>query len=146
MATFSRHAVVEWNGELIRGTGRVKAGSAAFTAPVTFPRLGGEVPGHTTPEELLAAAHATCYAIGLRSIIGRYGGHARRVTVTATIKAEKGSRGIRIQSSHLSGVVDGLEGIGPAKLQEIAQAAEDECTITIAVRGSVKISFDVTAL
>lgn len=145
MGTFSRHAVIDWNGDLVRGAGQVRAGSAAFTVPVSFPRLSGEAPGHTTPEETLAAAHAICYAIGLRSIIGRYGGKACHITVTATITAEKGPHGTRIRSSHLSGVVDGLEGIGQATLQEIAQAAEAECTISIAIRGAVKISFDVTA-
>jgi lipoyl-dependent peroxiredoxin len=145
MAIFSRSAVVDWNGELINGRGRVAAGTAAFTLPITFPRLGGEAQGHTTPEEMLAASHAICYAIALRSIIARREGKAGRVNVTATITADKGPRGIRIQSSHLKGIVEGLEGINQAELPEIAQAAEDECTISIAIRGAVKISFDVTS-
>jgi organic hydroperoxide reductase OsmC/OhrA len=66
--------------------------------------------------------------------------------VTATITAEKGPRGIRIQSSHLNGVVEGLEGIERMTLQEIAKAAEDGCTISIAIRGSLAISFDVAAI
>jgi osmotically inducible protein OsmC len=146
MATFSRHAVVDWNGDVMHGTGTVTAGTAAFTVPVTFPRIAGETPGNTTPEEMLAASHAICYAIGLRSVIAQRGGIARRVRVTATITAEKGPQGIRIQSSHLNGVVEGLEGIERMTLQEMAQAAEDGCTISIAIRGSVAISFDVAAI
>ena len=146
MATFSRYAVVDWNGDVLRGSGIVTAGTAAFAVPVTFPRVHGEAPGNTTPEELLAAAHASCYAIGLRSVIAQRGGKAGRVRVTATITAEKGAQGIRIQSSHLQGVVEALEGIDPGKLQEIAQAAEDGCTISIAIRGSVAISFDVATI
>ncbi|MGH9158979.1 MAG: OsmC family protein [Vicinamibacteraceae bacterium] len=111
MASFSRHAVLQWDGDVMDGAGQVTAGSSAFTVPVTFPSTGGEPAARTTPEEMLAASHATCYGIGLRSLIGRRGGRARRVTVTATVTAEKGPRGIRIQSSHLSGVVEELEGI-----------------------------------
>src|SRR5687768_12841950 len=139
MAQFSRSAVVEWNGDVIRGAGVVSADTEAFTVPVTFPRITKEPPGHTTPEELLAASHGTCYGIGLRSVIGQRGGMAQRVIVTATITAEKGAHGIRIRSSHLRGVVEGLEGIAPDQLPEIAQAAEAECTISIAMRGSVAI-------
>ena len=81
MATFSRRAVLEWNGDVMDGAGDVSAGTRAFAVPVTFPSTAGETPGKTTPEELLAASHATCYGIGLRSLIGRRGGRARRVTV-----------------------------------------------------------------
>jgi lipoyl-dependent peroxiredoxin len=146
MARFSRHATVDWNGDVMHGTGTVTAGTAAFTASVTFPRIGGEPPGNTTPEELLAASHATCYAIGLRSVIGQRGGAARRVRVKATIAADKGADGIRVRSSHLHAIVEGLEGIEHAKLQEIAQATEDGCTISVAIRDSVAISFEVTAI
>ena len=121
------------------------AGSRAFDVPVTFPSTAGEPAGKSTPEEMLAASHATCYGIGLRSLIGRRGGRARRVTVTATVTAEKGLRGIRIQSAHLSGVVDALEGIDHAQVQEIAREVEEGCTISIALRGNVTITSEVAA-
>jgi osmotically inducible protein OsmC len=146
MANFSRHGVVDWNGEVLRGAGRVTAGTEAFTVPITFPRLAAEAPGLSTPEELLAASHATCFAIALWSTIGRRGGSAHRISVAATITADKGPHGIRIQSSDLRGVVEGLEGVDPAKLPEIAQAAEQECTISLVIRNAVRISFEVTAI
>jgi osmotically inducible protein OsmC len=145
MATFSRRAVLEWNGDVMDGAGEVTAGTGAFAVPATFPSTAGEAPGKTTPEELLAAAHATCYGIGLRSLIGRHGGRAQRVTVTATITAEKGPRGIRIQSSHLSGDVEALEGIDHAQLHEIARETRERCTISIALEGTVAISYDINA-
>jgi osmotically inducible protein OsmC len=145
MATISRQAVLEWNGDVISGAGQVTAGTDAFAVPVTFPSTAGEPAGKTTPEELLAASHATCYGIGLRSLIGRRGGRARCLTVTATITAEKGSGGIRIQSSHLSGEVESLEGIDPAQLQEIAQETRQRCTISIALEGAVAITYDIVA-
>jgi hypothetical protein len=89
MARFSRRAVLQSDGEVVGGAGHVAADSA-FAVPVAFPSSSGEPPGRTMPEEMLAASHATCYGIGLRSLIGRRGGRARRVTVTATVTAEKG--------------------------------------------------------
>jgi osmotically inducible protein OsmC len=144
MATFSRTAELRWDGTVMDGAGRAKAGSGTFDVPVTFPRTSGEPGGHTTPEELLAASHATCYGIALQSLIGRRGGHARRVIVTATITAEKSSQGIRIQSSHLRGVVEELEAVDEAQLQEIARESAEECTISIALRDNIAISHDVT--
>jgi osmotically inducible protein OsmC len=145
MATFSRHAVLDWTGDVMDGVGQVTAGTGAFAVPATFPSTVGEAAGKTTPEELLAASHATCYGIGLRSLIGRHGGRAQRVTVTATITAEKGPRGIRIQSSHLSGEVESLEGIDQGQLQKIAQETRERCTISIALEGSVAITYDLVA-
>jgi osmotically inducible protein OsmC len=145
MATFSRHAVLEWEGEVMDGGGHVTAGTRAFAVPVTFPSTAGEAPGKTTPEELLAASHATCYGIGLRSLIGRRGGRAQRVSVTATVTAEKGPRGIRVQSSHLTGEVQALEGIDHAQLQEIAQETRKRCTISIALEGTVAVTYEIVA-
>jgi lipoyl-dependent peroxiredoxin len=145
MATFSRRTILEWNRDVLDGAGDVTAGTRAFAVPVTFPSTVGEASGKTTPEELLAASHATCYGIGLRSLIGRRGGRARRVTVTATITAEKGPSGIRVQSSHLSGEVEALEGIDHAQLEEIAQDTRERCTISIALEATVTITYDIIA-
>lgn len=145
MATFSRRAVLQWDGDIPDGSGLVTPGSGAFTAGAIFPSITGDPPGKTTPEELLAASHATCYGIGLRSLIARRGGRARRVSVTATVTAEKGPRGIRLQSSHLTGIVDGLEGIGESALQELARETEERCTISLAIRGVVAVSSEVRA-
>lgn len=146
MAQFSRRAVLDWSGDVLRGAGTVSTGSEAFTVAATFPRLSGEPSGSTTPEELLAASHATCFGIGLRSVIAQRGGTAERVHVTATVTAEKGARGIRVLSAHLEGIVEGLAGIDPRALPEIGQAAEEGCTISAAIRGTVAISVDVRAV
>jgi osmotically inducible protein OsmC len=143
MAVFSRRAVLQWEGEVPAGSGEVAAGSGAFTVGAIFPSIAGDPAGKTTPEELLAASHATCYGIGLRSLIARRGGRARRVTVTATVTAEKGPQGIRLQSSHLTGIVEGLEGIDESQLQQLARETEERCTISIAIRGAVEVSSEV---
>lgn len=145
MATFARHADVEWTGGLMDGAGKATAGTAAFSLPVTFPSRIGEGDGKTTPEELLAASHAVCYAMGLAATLGRMGGKTRRITVTATVTADKSDKGIKIQSSALTAVVEGLEGIDAARVQEIATTAESGCPISNALRGSVTITVRATA-
>jgi lipoyl-dependent peroxiredoxin len=145
MATFSRRAELRWDGELMTGSGQVAAGSGAFIMQVRFPSVAGDPPGKTTPEELLAASHATCYGIGLRSLIGQRGGHAQKVTVVSTVTAEKGAGGIRIHSSHLTAVIEGLQGLDAANLDDVAREVAQECTISIALRGAVRITHEISA-
>ena len=68
MPTFSRHAVLEWNGDVLKGAGTVEGTSSGLAARATYPRISGEPERHTTPEEMLAASHAICYGIGLRGL------------------------------------------------------------------------------
>jgi lipoyl-dependent peroxiredoxin len=145
MASFARHVDVEWNGTLMEGNGTAKAGTGAFTLPVTFPsRINETGDGKTTPEELLAGAHAICYAMVLTNTIGKQGGKARRVRVTATVTADKSDAGIKVVSSNLKAVVEGLEGIDPTGLRELATNAEKGCPISNAIRGNVAISVDAS--
>ena len=146
MATFSRRATIEWTGDVLRGAGTVTAGSETFSAAVIFPRVAAEPPQTTTPEELLAASHATCFGIGLRSVIRQRGGSASRVRVTATITAEKDGGAIRLRSSHLEGEVEGLAGLSPELLPEIARAAEEGCTISAAIRAAVAMTVEVRSV
>jgi osmotically inducible protein OsmC len=146
MASFARHVDVEWNGTLMEGNGTAKAGTGAFTLPVTFPsRIAEQGDGKTTPEELLAGAHAICYAMVLTNTIGKQGGKARRVRVTATVTADKSDAGIKVVSSNLKAVVEGLEGIDRAGLSDLAKSAEKGCPISNAIRGSVAIAVDASA-
>ena len=146
MASFSRHVDVEWTGGLMDGSGTAKAGTGAFSLPVTFPSRIGEPDGKTTPEEFMAASHAVCYAMVLTNTIAKQGGKARRVTVTATVTADKGDTGIKVTSSALTARVEGLEGIETGKLQELATGAEKGCPISNAIRGSVNITVDAQAV
>jgi lipoyl-dependent peroxiredoxin len=143
MASFSRSAVLTWTGDVARGAGRVDAASGAFGVTATFPRLAGEPVGATTPEELLAASHATCFGIGLRSVLTQRGGTATRVRVTATLTAEKGGGRIRVVAAHLEGVVEGLAGVESDALGEVARAAEEACTISALLRPTVAVTVSV---
>jgi len=145
MATFSRHVDVKWTGGLMDGGGTANAGTGAFSLPVTFPSRIGPGDDKTTPEELLAAAHAVCYSMVLASTIGKQGGRADAVHVTATVTADKGDAGIKVVSSHLTAVVDGLTGIEKSKIQELATGAEKGCPISNAIRGSLAITVEASA-
>ena len=126
------------------------AGAAARTIQRRWLALYGDGPAggegrYPTPEELLAAAHAVCFAMVLTNTIGKQGGKAGKVRVTATVTADKGDAGIKVTSSHLTATVDGLEGIEKGKLQELAVGAEKGCPISNAIRGSVSITVAATA-
>jgi lipoyl-dependent peroxiredoxin len=142
MATFSRHVDVEWAGPIMEGKGSVKAGTGAFTLPVTFPARVGEPAGHTSPEELMAASHAACYAMALNATVGRKGGSIAKTRITATVTADKGEAGIKVVSSKLKVVAEGLEGIEKGEFDEVAKEAESKCPISNALRGSVAIEVE----
>ena len=147
MATFARHADVEWIGNLMEGKGTAKAGTGAFTVPVTFPsRIAPVGDDKTTPEELLAAAHAVCYTMVLTNTITKQGGKARNVRVTATVTGDKSDAGLKVVSSHLKATVEGLEGIEKAALGELATAAEKGCPMSNAIRGNVAITVEAQAV
>jgi lipoyl-dependent peroxiredoxin len=143
MATFERHVDVDWKGSVMEGKGEMKAGTGAFTLPVTFPARIGDPGGKTSPEELMAAAHAACYAMALNGTIGRTEGvSVDRTLVRATITADKGEAGIKIMSSKLEVTAYGLKGADAAKFTEIAKTAEGKCPVSNAYRGTMQITVD----
>ena len=122
------------------------AALAALTAGCFQPMYAERGDGKTTPEELLAASHAVCYAMVLTNTIAKQGGTASKLRVTATVTADKSDAGIKVVSSKLTARVEGLEGIDKAALQELATGAEKGCPISNAIRGSVAISVDASAV
>ena len=143
MATFSRHVDVDWTGSIMEGKGEAKAGTGAFSLPVSFPSRVGDANGKTSPEELMAAAHAACYAMALNGTIGRTEGvSVDRTAVRATVTADKGDAGIKIMSSKLEVTAYGLKGADAAKFTEIAKLAEGRCPVSNAYRGTMQITVE----
>jgi lipoyl-dependent peroxiredoxin len=143
MATFERHVDVDWKGSVMEGKGEAKAGTGAFTLPVSFPARIGDPGGKTSPEELMAAAHAACYAMALNGTIGRTEGvSVERTAIRATVTADKGDAGIKIMSSKLEVTAYGLKGADAAKFTEIAKLAEGRCPVSNAYRGTMTITVD----
>lgn len=142
MAVFSRSVTVDWSGPIMEGKGVAKAGTGAFNLPVTFPSRIGEPGGTTSPEELVAAAHAACYAMALNATLGRKNASASRTVITATVSADKGEAGIKLTSSKLHVAAEGLKGMDAAAFQQTAQEAESKCPISNALRGNLAIEVD----
>jgi osmotically inducible protein OsmC len=142
MATFSRTVTVDWSGPIMEGKGTAKAGTGAFNLPVTFPARIGEPAGHTSPEELMAASHAACYAMALNATLGRKNASAARTVVTATVTADKSDAGIKLTTSKLKVTAEGLQGIDKSEFANVAREAEGKCPISNALRGTMQIDVD----
>ena len=142
--TFSRSVTVDWSGPIMEGKGEAKAGSGAFTLPVSFPSRIGEPAGKTSPEELMAAAHAACFAMAMNAALGKRGGKAAKTHVTATVAADKSDAGIKIVSSKLKVVVEGLEGMTPADFSTFVKEADQGCPVSNAYRGTMRIDVEGT--
>src|SRR5215510_12505512 len=120
MATFERSAHIDWEGSVKEGKGEIKAGTGAFSLPVTFPARVEKPGGKTSPEELIASAHAACYAMALSATLGRKNAKTRILHVTATVGADFGEAGLKILSSRLQAVAEGLEGMNAAQFGDAA--------------------------
>jgi lipoyl-dependent peroxiredoxin len=127
------------------GHGVATAGSGAFALPVTFPNRVGESGGKTSPEELMAAAHAACFAMAMNAALGKRGGKAAKTHVTATVTADKGDAGIKIVSSKLKVVVEGLEGMTPEDFTTFVKEADKGCPVSNAYRGTMDIEVEGSA-
>ena len=142
MATFERSVTTDWEGGLMDGQGVAKGASGAFSLPVTFPNRIGEAAGKTSPEELMAAAHAACFAMAMNAALGKKGGKAAKTHVTATVSADKSDAGIKIVSSKLKVVVEGLEGMSAAEFPAFLKEADQGCPVSNAYRGTMRIDVE----
>jgi len=137
----SREASIGWTGSLSRGSGVVSAASSgAFELPVTLPSRIAEPEGKTSPEELLAAAHAACFATSLAGESARAGGTVERLDVRCTITMDEvEGKGHQIVSSELeaTGKVDGLDA---EAFTRAAEVADEGCTFSALLRASASVS------
>ena len=140
-----RRAEVTWEGDLARGSGRVTASSSqAFSdLPVSWASRTESPNGRTSPEELVAAAHASCFAMALSFGLGNAGTPPERLQVTAAVTFDKVEAGWRVTSSALSvrGRVPGLDAEG---FRKAAEAAKDGCPISQALTGNVDLSVEAS--
>jgi osmotically inducible protein OsmC len=136
-----RQAEVAWEGSLSRGTGIATAtSSGTFELPIDIPSRIADKPGKTSPEELLAAAHAGCYSTSLAGEIARAGGTVDRLDVTCTVTLDEvEGKGHLVVSSELD-VTARADGIDDAGLELAARKADDGCTFSALIRASASVS------
>jgi osmotically inducible protein OsmC len=145
MATAERQARVLWEGSLQEGSGELEfASSGIGKYPVTWASRVERPDGRTSPEELLAASHASCYAMAFSATLGRGGNPPQRLEVTATVSLDpKEGGGFQVTSSALEvrGAVPGLDQAG---FQAAAEQAEQACPISNALRNNLRITVNAT--
>jgi osmotically inducible protein OsmC len=138
-----RRANVVWEGDLIHGKGTLNASTSnAFSSlPVTWASRTEAADGRTSPEELLAAAHASCFAMALSFGLANGGTPPERLEVNATVTFDRVGEGFKVVSSALTvrGRVPGLDAAG---FQKAAEGAKDGCPISGALKGNVDLSVD----
>ena len=134
-----------WTGDLMSGSGVVSAStSGAFTdLDVSWVARTEESNGKTSPEELLAAAHASCFCMALSAGLGRAGTPPERLEVSATVTFEQVEGGFKVASSALN-VKGTVPGIDADTFAEAAEGAKDGCPISSALKGNVELSVEAT--
>ena len=140
-----RRAEAIWSGDLTTGAGTVSAiSSGAFSAlPVSWAARTEASEGRTSPEELVAAAHAACFAMALSGALGRAGTPPKRLDVSAEVTFDKLEAGWRVVSSALT--VRGLvPGMSAADFEAAAESTKDGCPISVALAGNVALSVEAT--
>ena len=139
MLQAERHAEMTWQGNLARGHGQIKVGSGVVEAlPMTWASRIERPDGKTSPEELLAAAHAGCYAMALALTLSEAGKAPEflRVAARCTLAEVEGKPKITTMELEVFGKIAGLDEAG---FEQAAQKAEQLCPVSGALRGNVAL-------
>lgn len=139
----TRTARTAWNGTLEQGSGEVEMSSSHVgTYQVSFPkRAADDADGTTSPEEMVAAAHSSCYAMQFSALAAQAGGTPRSVDVTADVSlGPDPAGGFRLTGITLR-VRGEVEGLDAAAFEQVAQEAKATCPVSKALTG-VPISLD----
>jgi lipoyl-dependent peroxiredoxin len=143
-AAIERRARATWEGDLRGGSGRFDVASGAITGQeVTFASRFEESGGKTSPEELIAAAHATCFSMALANELAQQGHPPTRVETNAVCTLDKANGGFRIISMALE-VLGEVDGIDEAGFRSAAEQARDGCPVSQALAGNLEISLDAS--
>jgi osmotically inducible protein OsmC len=142
MAT--RTARTAWNGSLTEGSGQTELTSSGVgTFDVNFPkRTADDAGGVTSPEELIAAAHSSCYAMQLSHLLAEAGGTPQSLDVTADVSVNPDpAGGLRIDKIRLT-VRGEVEGMDDATFKKVAEDAKATCPVSKALAGVDDITLD----
>ena len=142
-----RRAHATWEGDLRSGSGRfdLESSGAIQGQEVTFSsRFEDEAGGKTSPEELIAAAHATCLSMALANGLAQQGHAPTRLETDAVCTLNQTDAGFRITSMHLS-VRGEVEGIDEEAFRAAADEAKGGCPVSNAL-GGVEISVEASLI
>lgn len=143
MAIAERSATTVWEGDLADGKGTVNGASGALSdLGVTWASRTERSNGQTSPEELIAAAHASCFSMALSNELAQGGHDAERLEVTAKVTLDQQDGAPTVTTSELT-VSGRVPGIDQSAFVQTAEAAAKNCPISRALAG-VDISVDAT--
>jgi len=144
MAT-TRQADATWAGDLLKGRGTVTAATTGVfrDLPTTWASRIGEPEGVTSPEELLAAAHASCFSMAFSNELAKAGTPPTRVKASVAVTGDKLESGWTVLSAAIT-VSAVVPGATEASFQEAATKAKDGCPISKALKGNVDLSVEAT--
>jgi lipoyl-dependent peroxiredoxin len=135
-----RTAEAVWENDLLHGSGTVKGTSGALPSlAVSWSARTEASGGKTSPEELLAAAHAACYSMALSAGLGRMQKPPERLNVSATATFDKVGEGWKVTTMELD-VVGKVPGLSAAEFESAAQTAGQGCPISGALKGNVAVT------
>lgn len=139
MPMAERRAECVWHGNLMQGNGQLSVGSGAFgPSPVDFPARTQSPDGKTSPEELIAAAQAICYAMALSHTLTQAGHTPDQLTVDATCALDAAGGGLKVTTMTIN-VTGTVPGVDAAGFQQFAQQAKEGCPVSNALKGNVDI-------
>ena len=146
MTAIERTATVVWQGDGAHGKGTLNGKSGALNnLTISAPSRFESSSGNTSPEELIASAHAGCYAMALSFGLSGAGTPPTSLDVTSTVGLEKEPQGdgYRVAYSHLTlkGMVPGID---EAAFQKAANDAKENCPISKLFKGNADITLDTT--
>lgn len=141
MKTMKRSAHATWSGSLMAGEGRLSTQSKTLEdARFSFPIRFGDEKG-TNPEELIAAAHAGCFSMGLTFLLGNAGMPPQRIETEAELSVEVSAAGPRITGIRLS-VKAQVPGCTEDDFQRVAMQAKETCLVSKLVQAAVPIALE----
>lgn len=138
MAAISRADAI-WKGDLTSGSGTVKVASGAFEEfPVSWASRAESQHGKTSPEELIAAAHAACFSMAFSNGLSKAGHTVEELNTTAEVTFVPGT-GITQSELTVRGRVSGID---DAEFQKLATEAKEGCPVSKALHGNVELKLD----
>jgi osmotically inducible protein OsmC len=143
MATAERRANVVWRGNLFKGSGTFDLASseAARDLPVTWASRTERPDGKTSPEELIAAAHGSCYAMAFSNTLAEQGNEPEELNIRAVCTFDADQLKVTTMVLDVRGRVPGLDAEG---FQNAAEQAEQGCPVSNALRGNVDIQVNAS--
>jgi osmotically inducible protein OsmC len=139
-----RRASASWEGDLLGGSGQVSTESGSVSnATVEWSSRADEADENTSPEELIAAAHAACVSMALANVLAQAGTPPTKLEAEATSTFDKTPDGFRLTTMRLT-IRGQVEGLDEDSFRSAAEEAKENCPVSQALKGNVEVTVDAS--